>query len=187
MNRWGIRRGLGLDLLGDRWFSLGRQFKLGRRLFDGRGGLGSGFHHRDFGDGRGWRRLLNRGASRKLRIGEPSGALESAAKFAKAFGTAQVGMADMDLLELGGKFGSAAVVTSAEDKVEELFKSRRVTRSAAQDGFKQADGFLSEPVAGEEVDVGEGLSDEFLSLVVEWRFRVGRDGSGFLTDGGRES
>ena len=88
LNSWSIRRSLSLDLLGDRWFSLDRYFKLRRRLFDGWGGLGGDFRHGDFGDGRGGRRLLNSSASRKFRIGEPCGALESAAKFAKAFGSA---------------------------------------------------------------------------------------------------
>ena len=38
---------------------------------------------------------------------------------------------------------------------------------AAQNGLKQANGFLREAVAGEQVDVRERLGNEFLGLLVQ--------------------
>src|SRR5437879_620263 len=44
-----------------------------------------------------------------------------------------------------------------------------MTRCAAQDGFKQANGFLREAVAGKQVDVSERLRNESLWPVVKQR------------------
>jgi hypothetical protein len=93
----------------------------------------------------------------------------------------------MDLLELGSQLGGAAIVACAEDKIEKLFKRGSVTRSAAQDSFEKTDGFLSQAVAGEEVDVRQGLGDELLRLFVELRLGRRRNGGGFVTSGGRKN
>src|SRR5260370_11819741 len=42
-----------------------------------------------------------------------------------------------------------------------------MVRRAAQDGFKQTDGFLCKAIAGKEIDVGEGLGNKFLRLIVK--------------------
>ena len=92
---------------------------------------------------------MSRRAGCQFRVGKTGGALESAPELAEALGTAQVGAFDVDLLELGSEFGSAAVVARAEDKVEKLFECGGVSRCAAQNSFEKADSFLSETVAGE--------------------------------------
>src|SRR5580704_7587653 len=89
-------------------------------------------------------------------------------------------MVDMDLLKLGGKLGGAAIIARAEDEVEKLFEGWSVARRATQNGFQEADGFLREPVAGEQVDIGEGLGDELLGLFVKRRLGRDGDGSGFV-------
>src|SRR5258708_39097871 len=50
-----------------------------------------------------------------------------------------------------------------------FFKRRSVAWRAAQDSLEQADGFLSEAVAGEEVHIGKRLGNEFLRLFVKHR------------------
>ena len=80
-----------------------------------------------------------------------------------------VGMVDMNLLKLGSEFRGTAVVASTEHKVEKFFEGGGVPRSAAQNGFEKADGFLRQTVAGKKIDIGEGLSDELLGLFVKRR------------------
>jgi hypothetical protein len=110
---------------------------------------------------------LSRSDGGKFRVGEAGSALEPAAKFAETLGTPKVRTVDMDLFELGSEFGGAAIVTSAQNEIEKLFESRRMARRAAQNGFEKADGFLGQAVAGKEIDVREGLGDEFLGFFVK--------------------
>ena len=111
-----------------------------------------------------------RNVNGEIFVGETRGALEAAAKFAETLGSAGVALLVMNLFELRGKFGGAPIVAGTEDEIEKFFQRRGVTRRAAQNRFEQADGFLRQAVAGEEVYVGKRLSDELLRVVVERRF-----------------
>src|ERR1700675_245013 len=188
LNTGGLRGSTGLDRLGAGGFGSHRCCKLKHGFFADRLGLGGDFHRGDFRDGcRGSFLLGGRGTGCQLGVGKTGGALESAAKLAEALGAAQVGTVDVDLLKLGSKLSGAAVVAGTEDKVEKFLKGWRVARSAAQNGFEKADSFLRETVAGEKVDVGEGLGDELLGLLVELRLGGCGDGGGFVANDGSKS
>ena len=77
------------------------------------------------------------------------------------------------MFELSSELGGSAIVAGAENKIEKFFEGWSVTRSAAQNGFEQADGFLRQTVTGEKVDIRQGLSDELLGVFVELRFGDG--------------
>jgi len=152
---------------------LGGRFRNG----SGRRGHWSGFcgdfgnrsvRRRQFGDFRG-SRLCRGNGSRQFRVRQTSGALEAAAQFPEAFGTALVARFAVDLFQLRGEFGGTPVVACPKDKVEQFFEGGRVAGCAAEDGLKQPNGFLGEAVAGKQVDVSEGLGDKFLRIFVERR------------------
>src|SRR6267154_5525769 len=68
------------------------------------------------------------------------------------------------------------MIARAENEIQQFFECRCVLRGAAKNGFEQADGFLSKTVAGEEVDVGERLRNEFLRVVVDRLFHESGNG-----------
>jgi hypothetical protein len=141
-----------------------------------RRGLGGNFFHGNLRNRRGGSlRLDRRREGGQIRIAKTGGALESAAKLAETLGATLVGTIDMDLFELGGKLGRTAIIAGPEDKIEKLFKSRSVSGSTAQNGFEKTDGFLGKTIAGEKIDVREGLGDEFLGLIVKRRLGGNRD------------
>jgi hypothetical protein len=65
------------------------------------------------------RSLLARGSrcSGQIFVTETRSALKTAAQFAEAFGTTLIATLGVNLFELGGKFGGAAVVAGAEDEI----------------------------------------------------------------------
>ena len=73
----------------------------------------------------------------------------------------------MKFFKTSSKFGCATVIGRGENKIQKLFECRRVTRRAPQNSFEQADGFLREAVAREQIDVRERLGDKFLRVFVE--------------------
>src|SRR5690348_2410633 len=164
---------------GRHWFGGGRRSRRGlggRRFFLDCGRLGGNFLHGNFRNRRGGGfRLDRRREGGQIRIAQTGGALESAAKLAETLGATLVGTIDVNLFELGGELGGTAIIAGPEDKIEKLFKSRSVPRSAAQNGFEEADGFLGKAIAGEKIDVRKGLGDEFLGLIVKGRLGGNRD------------
>ena len=103
---------------------------------------------------------------------QPGGALESAAQLPKTFAAADISTARMNVFQLRGKLRRAAVVAGTQHEIQQFFQRRCVRGSAAQDRFKQADGFLRQSVAGEQVHIGQRLRDELLRVFVQFRFRV---------------
>ena len=133
-----------------------------------RGNFGYGGIHRLGFSNFGWcRGFCGRSGAHQFFVRQSSGALEAAAQFTEAFRTARVAGLAVNLFQLRGEFGSAAVVAGAKNEVEQFFECRSVARCAAQDGFEQSNGFLREAVAGEQVHVGERLRDKFLCFFVE--------------------
>ncbi len=60
----------------------------------------------------------------------------------------------MNVLKLGSQFRGPAIVSGTENEIQQFFQCRRVRGSATQYGFEQANGFLRQAIAGEQVDVG---------------------------------
>src|SRR5215472_4277613 len=145
----------------------------GRRSRHWFGKHGGDFRNGHFGrlfGGSGLRGWLRRGCgTRQVLVRESGGTLEAATQFRKALGAALVPCLGMNLLELRGQFGSAAIVAGAENKIEKFFKRRGMTRGAAQNRLEQSDSLLCETIAGKQVHVGERLRDEFLRLLIQLR------------------
>src|SRR4051794_41009761 len=73
----------------------------------------------------------------------------------------------MNLLQLGSKLRSAAVVAGAKDKIQQFLKSGSVLGRSPEDRFEQTYGFLCEPITGEKIYIGERLRNKLLGFVVE--------------------
>ena len=116
------------------FFSYGQFFENGNLFRLRFGGDGSGRSDRRGGR---CRRLRH-----DVRIGEARSFLISSAQLAETLGAARVSAPVVELLELRGKFGSAAIVAGAENEIEQFFESRSVLWGTAQNGFEQAHGFL---------------------------------------------
>ena len=80
----------------------------------------------------------------------------------------------MNLLELRGELRGATVIARAQHKIQQLLERRRVPRRAAQNRFQQTDRLLRQAIAGEQIDVGQRLRDEFLGVFVERCFGTDR-------------
>jgi hypothetical protein len=117
-------------------------------------------------------------SSGQIFVTETGSTLKTAAQFAEALGTTLIATLGVNLFELRGKFGGAAVVAGAEDEIEKFFEGRSVARSTAEDGFEQTNGFLGKPVTGEEINIRERLGDKPLRIFVERSFRRRRGGFG---------